>query len=141
MSKSKGKHEICIFFFNPRGLLHSRSHPLFLGYLGVACLAVAAMAPGGIRVNSGSVRVLSFPPLSRLHLTTPCPATMFQPLQLCALRMSQIPNESGSLHVQFPFLECSPHFFLWPTSVYPSSCCVKHHSLRDIFLSNTSSTP
>lgn len=130
-----------LFFFNPRGLLHSRSHPLFLGYLGVACLVAAAVAPGGIRVNSGSVRVLSFPPLSRFHLTTPCPATMFQPLQLCALWMSQIPNESGSLHVQFPFLECSPHFFLWPTSVYPSSCCVKHHSLRDIFLSNTSSTP
>lgn len=126
-------------FFNPGRLLHSRSHPLFLTYLGLVCLIVAGMAPGGIRVNYGSVRVLSSPP--QFHLTTLCPATMLQPLQLLCFVMSQIPNELGSLHVQFPFLECSPHFFLWPTSVYPSSCCVKHHLLRDIFLSNTSRTP
>lgn len=44
-------------FFNPGRLLHSRSHPLFLTYLGLVCLIVAGMAPGGIRVNYGSVRL------------------------------------------------------------------------------------
>lgn len=36
----------------------------------------------------------------------------------------------------FLFLECSPTFFLWPTSVYSSSLNLKFHSLREVSLSN-----
>ena len=127
------------FFFNPGRLLHSRSHPLFLTYLGVIC-----NCSRGTRRRQGQpwkCRSAQLPSAVPFHLTTPCPAPRVQPLQLLHLWMSQMPKESGSLHAQVPFLECSPHFFLWATSVYPSSCCVKHHSPWDIFLSNTSPTP